>query len=267
MFKSNWHGHYSSFSLDPLDDGVTSNLTIFFYQALTTIFLWLFVQKYNCQKQNMYENNPMSKAVGALAMGIPGEIAGLHEAWLKYGRLAWRTLFQPAIKLAKDGFVIKPYLGNYITRYAKIIMNDPGLSQVFAPNGKVLVAGDTCYNVELSRSLKAVAEEGPQALYNGTVGEKLVKDVREAGGILTMEDLRNYTVEVTDAMAVNVMGYTILGMPPPSSGTLGLSLVGNLFFFMFLSVLLTSNLDALLTDSFDKQKSLWFLVKDWSIQF
>ncbi|XP_023898527.1 glutathione hydrolase 3 [Quercus suber] len=179
--------------------------------------------------ENMYENNPMSKAVGALAMGVPGEIAGLHEAWLKYGRLAWRTLFQPAIKLAKDGFEIKPYLGNYITRFAKIIMNDPGLSQVFAPNGKVLEAGDTCYNVELSRSLEAVAEEGPQALYNGTVGEKLVKDVREAGGILTMEDLRNYTVEVTDAMAVNVMGYTILGMPPPSSGTLGLSLVLNIF--------------------------------------
>jgi len=54
--------------------------------------------------------------------------------------------------------------------------------------------------------------------------------VREAGGILTMEDLRNYKVEVKAAMAANVMGYTILGMPPPSSGSVGLSLVNNLFF-------------------------------------
>jgi gamma-glutamyltranspeptidase/glutathione hydrolase/leukotriene-C4 hydrolase len=177
----------------------------------------------------MYENNPQSKAFGALAMGVPGEIAGLHEAWLQHGRLAWRTLFQPAIKLAKEGFVIAPYLGQHITRHAKLILNDAGLSRVFAPNGKLLQAGNTCYNVELGRSLEAVAEQGPQALYNGTVGEKLVKDVREAGGILTMEDLRNYKVEVKAAMAANVMGYTILGMPPPSSGTVGLSLVNNIF--------------------------------------
>ena len=62
-----------------------------------------------------------------------------------------------------------------------------------------------------------------------------MKDVREAGGILTMEDLHNYKVEITDALTVNVMGYTIYGMPPPSSGTLALAMVGinltlNLYF-------------------------------------
>ncbi|KAF5481919.1 hypothetical protein F2P56_002531 [Juglans regia] len=178
--------------------------------------------------QNMYENNPKSKVAGALAMGVPGEIAGLHQAWLQHGRLAWRTLFQPAIKLAKDGFVISPYLRQHMTKVAKVIMNDPGLRQVFAPNGKLLQAGDACYNIELGRSLEAVAEQGPQVFYNGTVGEKLVKDVREAGGILTMEDLRSYKVDVTDAMAADVLGYTIVGMPPPSSGTVGLSLVLNI---------------------------------------
>ena len=174
----------------------------------------------------MYENNPRAKYLGALAMGVPGEIAGLHEAWLKHGRLAWRSLFQPAIRLAKYGFVVAPYLAKAIANGAQLIMNDPGLRQVFAPNGKLLQAGDICYNLELGSSLEAVAEQGPQAFYNGAVGEKLIKDVRKAGGILTMEDLRNYRVDVTDAMAVNTMGYTIFGMPPPSSGTLGLSLVG-----------------------------------------
>ncbi|CBI27970.3 hypothetical protein VitviT2T_016430 [Vitis vinifera] len=179
--------------------------------------------------QNMYENNPRAKYLGALAMGVPGEIAGLHEAWLKHGRLAWRSLFQPAIRLAKYGFVVAPYLAKAIANGAQLILNDPGLRQVFAPNGKLLQAGDICYNLELGNSLEAVAEQGPQAFYNGAVGEKLIKDVRKAGGILTMEDLRNYRVDVTDAMAVNTMGYTIFGMPPPSSGTLGLSLVLNIF--------------------------------------
>ncbi|KAJ6862846.1 glutathione hydrolase 3 isoform X2 [Populus alba x Populus x berolinensis] len=178
--------------------------------------------------QNMYANNLNNKYSGALSMGVPGEIAGLHEAWLQHGRLNWRTLFQPAIKLARDGFVVAPYLASSIAKCAEKIMNDPGLQQVFAPNGRLLQAGDKCSNVELAQSLEAVAEQGPQAFYNGTVGEKFVKDVRDAGGILTMEDLKNYRVDIMDALAANITGYTIYGMPPPSSGTLGMSLVLNI---------------------------------------
>ncbi|OIW09195.1 hypothetical protein TanjilG_11333 [Lupinus angustifolius] len=178
--------------------------------------------------QNMYQNNPEDKKSGALSMGIPGELAGLHAAWLKHGRLPWKTLFEPATKLAKHGFLVSSTLGNCLAKDSNKIMNDPGLRNVYAPNGNMLKEGDLCRNVELSRSLEAVAEQGPQAFYNGTIGEKFVKDVREAGGILTMEDLRNYKVEITDAVTVNVMGYTIYGMPPPSSGTLGLSLVLNI---------------------------------------
>ncbi|KAL8503133.1 hypothetical protein ACS0TY_022031 [Phlomoides rotata] len=178
--------------------------------------------------QNMYEENAEAKSQGALSMGVPGEIAGLHVAWLKFGKLPWRTLFEPAIKLAKEGFVVGPYVGNCIANQAKKIMNDPGLREVYAPNGKLLKAGDTCYNVELGNSLQAVAEQGPQAFYNGIVGERLIHDVSKAGGILTMEDLRNYNVKVTNALSVKVMGFEILGMPLPSSGTVGLSLVLNI---------------------------------------
>lgn len=174
----------------------------------------------------MYETNGDAKYGGALSMGVPGELAGLHEAWLRYGRLPWKTLFGPAIRLAKDGFVVAPYLGSSIANCAEKILADPGLRQVYAPDGKLLKAGDMCYNMELGLSLEAVAEQGPEAFYNGIVGEKLVEDVQKAGGILKMDDLRNYRVDVTDAVQVNAMGYTILGMPPPSSGTLGISLVG-----------------------------------------
>ncbi|CAK8533898.1 unnamed protein product [Lathyrus sativus] len=178
--------------------------------------------------QNMYQGNPEAKVLGALSMGVPGELAGLHAAWLKYGRLPWKTLFQPAIELAKNGFVVSPTLSNYIATSENKIMSDPGLRNIYAPNGILLKEGEICSNVELGQTLEIVAKEGIQTFYNGTIGEKLVKDVREVGGILTMEDLRNYKVEITDAMVVNVMGYTIYGMPPPSSGTLALSLVLNI---------------------------------------
>ncbi|KAF3638111.1 Gamma-glutamyltranspeptidase 3 [Capsicum annuum] len=174
--------------------------------------------------QNMY-NNGKSKLDGALAMGVPGELAGLHAAWAKNGRLPWKTLVQPAIKLARDGFVIAPYLANYIVKKAKLILKDPGLRQIFAPEGKLLRAGDICHNLELSHSLELISEQGPEAFYNGEVGEKLVEDVKRAGGILTMDDLRNYKVEIPEAVTFNAMGYTIVGMPPPSSGTVAISMI------------------------------------------
>lgn len=183
--------------------------------------------------QDMYEKNPQNKFLGALSMGVPGELAGLHAAWLNHGRLPWKALFRPAVRLARDGFVVTPYVGKGLKKCEKMIMTDPGLRQVFAPNGLLLEVGDTCFNQELARTLEMVAEQGPQAFYNGSIGESLVRDVQEAGGILTMEDLRQYKVEVTDAMTVDAMGYTILGMPPPSSGTAGLALVS---FFTFLFV-------------------------------
>lgn len=178
--------------------------------------------------ENMYENDLDAKYTGALSMGVPGEIAGLYKAWSRYGRLPWKTLFDPAIRLAKDGFLIAPYLSGKISSNAAKIKKDPGLRQVFAPNGKLLESGDICYNPKLGLTLEVVANEGPKAFYDGVVGEKLVKDVQDAGGILTTEDLKVYNVEVMDAIAVDTMGYTVLGMSAPSSGTLGLALVSNI---------------------------------------
>ncbi|XP_010438326.1 PREDICTED: gamma-glutamyltranspeptidase 3-like [Camelina sativa] len=178
--------------------------------------------------KDMYKNDATAKSVGALSMGVPGEIAGLYEAWKRYGRLPWKPLFEPAIELARGGFVVHPYLGRAIASHASKILKDPGLRSVFSRNGQVLKPGETCYNPELARSLETISEQGPGAFYNGTVGEKLVNDVKNAGGIITMDDLRSYKVRVTDAMSVDVMGYTVHGMPPPSSGTVGFAMVMNI---------------------------------------
>ncbi|WZY85933.1 glutathione hydrolase 3-like [Brassica napus] len=178
--------------------------------------------------KDMYKSDEDAKFIGALSMGVPGEIAGLYEAWKRYGRLPWKPLFEPAIELARGGFVVAPYLGRAISKHSSMILKDPGLRNVFSRNGQVLNPGETCYNPELARSLEMISELGPVAFYNGTVGEKLVNDVKKAGGIITMDDLRSYKVRVTNAMASDVMGYKIYGMPPPSSGTVGFSMVMNI---------------------------------------
>uniref|UniRef100_A0A0E0JE44 Glutathione hydrolase n=1 Tax=Oryza punctata TaxID=4537 RepID=A0A0E0JE44_ORYPU len=177
---------------------------------------------------DMYASNPTSKYEGALAMGIPGELAGLHAAWSRYGRLPWKDLFAPAIKLARDGFTVVPPVADALKRTERDVLADPGLRAVFAPQGRILADGEVCRNPALADTLEAVASGGIEAFYGGAVGERFVADVMRAGGIATVDDLRAYKVEVSEAMRADAMGYTFLGMPPPSSGTVGMALVLNI---------------------------------------
>lgn len=178
--------------------------------------------------EDMYAKNPAAKKIGPLSVGVPGELAGLHLAWQQHGKLPWKKLVQPVIKLAAEGFVISPYLASNIKSLKNAIMADKGLRGVFTVNEKLLNVGDTCYNKKLAETLQAISDFGPSVFYNGTIGKKLVEDVQAVGGILSFEDLQNYRVEVTDPISAEVMGYTILGMPPPSSGAAGLISVLNI---------------------------------------
>ncbi|KAK8452389.1 hypothetical protein SEVIR_5G101900v4 [Setaria viridis] len=176
---------------------------------------------------DMYAADPTTKYKGALAMGVPGELAGLHAAWSRYGRLPWRDLVAPAIRLARDGYEVVAYVARALKLSEADVLADPGLRAVFAPAGRVLAAGETCRNPALAEALERVAEEGAAAFYGGAVGEAFVRDVRAAGGIVTAGDLSGYRVEVSDAMRADAMGYTFLGMPPPSSGTVGMAMILN----------------------------------------
>ncbi|KAL5226967.1 hypothetical protein ABZP36_015232 [Zizania latifolia] len=176
---------------------------------------------------DMYASDPTSKSVGGLAMGIPGELAGLHAAWSRYGRLPWKDLFAPAIKLARDGYTVVDYVASALKKTEHDVLADPGLRGVFAPEGRLLAAGEVCRNPALADTLEAIARDGVAAFYSGGVGERFVADIRHAGGIATVDDLKAYKVEVSDAMRADAMGYTFLGMPPPSSGTVGMALVLN----------------------------------------
>ncbi|KAK3160353.1 hypothetical protein QOZ80_1BG0058410 [Eleusine coracana subsp. coracana] len=177
---------------------------------------------------DMYARDPTRKYKGALSMGVPGELAGLHAAWARYGRLPWASLFAPAIRLARDGFEVVPYVAHSLSQKASDVLADPGLRAVFAPRGRVLAAGETCFNPALADSLQRVADDGVAAFYGGAVGERFVRDVRAAGGVVTTEDLKAYEVEVGDALRADAMGFSFLGMPPPSSGTVGMTMMLNI---------------------------------------
>jgi len=166
----------------------------------------------------MYGGNTTLKAQGGLSVAVPGELAGLHEAWKQYGKLPWKRLVNPAENLARRGFKISAYLHMQMKSTESDILQDKGLRSILAPNGKLLNIGDTCYNKKLADTLRAISVFGPKAFYDGLIGHNLVKDVQNAGGILTTKDLKNYTVNQKKPLSTNVLGLNLLAMPPPSGG-------------------------------------------------
>ncbi|KAH0677991.1 hypothetical protein KY285_025792 [Solanum tuberosum] len=178
--------------------------------------------------KNMYAQNAALKSSGVLSIAVPGEIAGLYNAWKQYGKLPWRRLVRPAAHLAHSGFKISPYLHMQMLRSESDIMADKGLHDLFTSNGSLLRIGDICYNKQLGKTLRALSAFGIRPFYNGSIGVKLITDIRKSGGILTMEDLQQYQVRIREPIVADVMGFQIIGMPPPSSGGAAMVLILNI---------------------------------------
>ncbi|XP_036000467.1 glutathione hydrolase 5 proenzyme [Fundulus heteroclitus] len=159
-------------------------------------------------------------------IGVPGEIRGYEMAHKLYGKLPWADLFQPTIKLAREGFPIPPVQGGAISNIDKTKM--PSLWKAFSDkNGNLLKSGDIIKFEKLADTLEMIANNGSDAFYTGKIAEDLVRDVQEAGGVLTLLDLASYKATVTDAWVVPMGEYQMYIPPPPSGGAL-LSLILNI---------------------------------------
>lgn len=168
--------------------------------------------------EDMYHGNETLKMVGILSVAVPGQLAGLHKAWEEHGRLSWERLVEPARKLAHNGFKISPYVYYEMEQTKSGIFADPGLREVYTRNGRLLNAGDTCYNKKLAETLHKIAKHGIKVFYNGSVGESLINDIQKAGGILNMTDLRRYHPKIRKPIVEHVLGHKLISFPPPSSG-------------------------------------------------
>ncbi|XP_061841852.2 gamma-glutamyltransferase 5a isoform X1 [Nerophis lumbriciformis] len=163
---------------------------------------------------------------GGLWMGIPGEIRGYEEAHRLYGKLPWSSLFQPSIRLARQGIQISQVLGEYIP------MSDSNesqpLRQLFSDkNGNLLQTGDVVKYETLADTLATIADLGADAFYTGKIAEDLIRDIQEAGGSLTLQDMASYRAVVSDAWNITLGEYQMY-MPPPPAGGIPLSLVLNI---------------------------------------
>ncbi len=144
-----------------------------------------------------------------LAVGVPGTVAGLHLAWSDHGKLPWKRLIDPSVKLARDGFPVSMELARSLKSVA---------IPHFSRNGVPLEAGETLMQPDLARTLQRIASRGPKGFYEGETAAFIESEMIAHDGLMTRDALRAYEAKKRIPLRGTYRGYEVTSMPPPSSG-------------------------------------------------
>jgi len=176
-------------------------------------------------RRDMYldaSGNPVPNAslIGPLAAGVPGSPSGLWELHRRFGRLPWARVVEPAVRLARKGFVVTPRLHDEITETRTLLAGFPESAAVWLPGGQVPPAGMRIRLPRLADTLAAYGQRGPEAITTGERAVAIVATSRRHGGVLTAADLAGYRPVWRQPLEFGAFGWTVASMPLPSSGGL-----------------------------------------------
>ncbi|XP_056593434.1 glutathione hydrolase 5 proenzyme isoform X2 [Triplophysa dalaica] len=159
---------------------------------------------------------------GSEWIGVPGELRGYQQAHRLYGKLPWDKLFEPTIKLAREGFPMPTYLGKFLQYdMVKQLIQSTKLCDLFCHKNKTVFGpGDVLRFSKLAETMEIIAKEGADAFYTGKIGRDLIDDVKAAGGTLSEQDLKAFQVRVSDAWSVQLGEYKMHFPPPPAGGAI-----------------------------------------------
>ncbi|MBL8705723.1 MAG: gamma-glutamyltransferase [Rhodospirillales bacterium] len=175
--------------------------------------------------------------VGYKSIAIPGSVRGFHYAHQKYGKLPWKDVLAPAIAMAENGYKVQNFEFFYRMSddsLGRVPTNDklrhtPDCARLFyEKDGAQRRPGSFVQNPDLARTLKAIAEGGPDAFYTGEIGQKIVEDFKKNDGFLSAADLKNYEIAVEQPIWGSYRGHRIAVTPPPNSGAVVLRMLHTL---------------------------------------
>ncbi|MGH7927896.1 MAG: gamma-glutamyltransferase [Candidatus Binatia bacterium] len=155
---------------------------------------------------------------GALAVAVPGEVAGLLQASKRFGALPLQDLLAPAIRYATEGFPLEAPLRYAIDRQQSAMKKFPDLGRVYMPKGEVPAEGEIIRQPELGETLEAIASNGAESFYQGWIAEAIVETIKKQGGTLTADDLKHYKAVWREPLLGSYRKRRVITMPPPSSG-------------------------------------------------
>jgi gamma-glutamyltranspeptidase/glutathione hydrolase len=162
---------------------------------------------------------PGASLHGYLAVGVPGTVAGFDHAQRKYGKLTRAQVLAPAIKLARDGYILNRADTDIIDTTVAWFKKDPEAARIFLrPDGTPLQPGDRLVQKDLANTLEAIARKGPDAFYKGAIPAAVEKAAKANGGIITAADFAAYHVAEMAPLECSYRGYQFVSAPPPSSG-------------------------------------------------
>ena len=154
-----------------------------------------------------------------LAVGVPGTVDGLLLALKEHGTMTREQVLAPAIRLAEEGITVTPGFSDSLQGLAERLRKWPSTAKIFYhADGSPLQPGETFKQPELAASLRRIAEQGRDGFYQGETAEKIIAAIKDAGGTMTAEDLRDYRAVKREPVRGDYRGYQIVSMPPPSSG-------------------------------------------------
>ncbi|NXW86548.1 GGT5 hydrolase, partial [Alopecoenas beccarii] len=166
---------------------------------------------------NLVSGCAAGSPIGSRWIAVPGELRGYEEAHKRYGRLPWKALFEPTIKLLSEPLVVSPVMDKIIHHP---LFSHPGksLCPLICDGQRFLKHGETFRWPALQKTLKAVAENGAAAFYEGQIGKALVEDIRKAGSSISLEDLQAYRADVSSALNITLNNHTTVFSPGPPMG-------------------------------------------------
>lgn len=153
-----------------------------------------------------------------LAVGVPGTVAGLYLASHEKGRLPWKRLVEPAIKLARDGFEVSQGLSDSLKSILPKMQKYPASVAQFSKHGVPYEPGDILCQLDLAGTLERIASQGPAGFYEGETARLIEREMAANGGLITAEDLKNYKAYRRTPVRGSYRGVQLISMPPPSSG-------------------------------------------------
>ncbi|MGV3069800.1 gamma-glutamyltransferase, partial [Proteus mirabilis] len=174
--------------------------------------------------KNMYldkDGNLIKEAslYGYLASGVPGTVKGLDAALEKYGTLSRQEVMAPAIKLAREGYILTRADTDVLDTTTERFKQDPESAKIFLkPDGTPWQPGDRLIQTDLANTLELIANQGADAFYQGEIPKKVEQASKQHNGLLTKEDFANFTITETPPITCTYRGYEFISAPPPSSG-------------------------------------------------
>ena len=164
-------------------------------------------------------------AYGPLPVTVPGAVDGWVKLHEKFGKLKFKSLFEPTIEYAEKGFPITETIAYYLDKSQKRFENYPNFSEVWIKNGRMPQKGEIFKNPQLANTLRIIAEKGRAGFYEGKIAQTMANFVQAQGGFLTYDDLAGFHSEWTQPVSSNYRGYDVWELPPNGQGIAALQIL------------------------------------------